>query len=570
MQIERRPLLRMQQRGADYQAKISAYATLLNGLTTLKGAVAALKGASLGMSASLTDSTYLTASASSSAAAGTHTVQVGALAGSQSIYSLRFGSSSSGVADLSTNPTQKIKIQVGAGTAKEITIDSTNNTLSGIKSAINTAGAGVTAAILKESDKFIIEAGKNDVVKFSDGTARTATIAAGAYTGAELATALQTALNAAGSTNTFAVDYSSTSLNKFNIKNDAGPAPVDFQWSDAGSTARQMLGFTVATSTVAVGSSATADSTADGTYKLTLSASSMGSANRIVITTDEDNDGSYSEAGAEADAFGLSALAFNASYDAGGATTGGILNMEQSAKAADAKLKVNGIEVFRTTNSIADVIEGVTLNLVKADTNYPNGTAATLNIAQDTGSLTVKLGAFVGAYNQAMNAINGLRGNIAQKGILGGDSILSTLRNEMRLMTTTRYGDEATDNTLTSLGVTHDKTGVLSFDSATLTTALAADRTAALEMLDSMATSYETALSGYITRSIPAGQEGYKARLKSTQADMDRLSQRLEKTETGLRKKFINLDTLLSQLQGTSNFVTQQMDMLKRTFGGSK
>ncbi|MEW5743983.1 MAG: flagellar filament capping protein FliD [Nitrospirota bacterium] len=567
MQIEQRPLQRLQQRQADYQAKISAYATLLNGITTLKGAVSALKGASLGMSASLSDSTYLTASASSTAAAGTHTVQVGALASAQSVYSIRFGSSSGAVADLSTVMSQKLKLQVGTGTAKEITIDSTNNTLSGIRDAINTANAGVTAAIVKETDKFIIEAGKNDTVQFSDGSARTATIAAGTYTGAELATALQTALNGAGSTNTFAVDYNSTSLNKFTIKNDGGPAAVDLLWSDAGSTARQMLGFNVPTSTVAVGASATADSTADGTYKLTL-ASSMGASNRIVLQVDEDNDGTYTDAGAEADTFGLSALAFNPTYDAEGATNGGIRNMEQSAKGVDAKVKVNGIELFRGTNSISDVIEGITLNLVKADSNYPNGTAATLTVTQDTGALSVKISSFMGAYNQAMTAIKGLKGTTGQFGVLRGDSILTTLASTMKSITTTRYGNYETNNTLTWLGITHDKTGVLSFDSAKLTAALTADPSKVTDMLDKMATAYESTLNGYINTSIPSGQDGYKTRMKSVQLDMENMTKRLEKTEAGLRKKFINLDTLLTQLQGTGNYVTQQMDWLKKSFGG--
>lgn len=567
MQIEQRPLLRMQQKQTDYQAKISAYATLLSAVTTLKSTVTSLKGASLGMSTTLSDSTYFTASASSTATAGTHTVQVGALASAQSVYSIRFGSQSGAVADLSTVTSQKLKLQVGTGTAKEITIDSTNNTLSGIKDAINSSSVGVTAAIVKETDKFIIEAGKNDTIQFSDGSARTATIAAGTYTGAELATALQTALNAAGSTNTFAVDYSSTSLNKFTIKNDAGPAAVDFSWSDAGSTARQILGFNVATSTVAVGASATADSTADGTYKLTL-ASSMGASNRIVLQVDEDSDGTYTDAGAEADTFGLSALAFNPTYDAEGATNGGIRNMEQSAKGVDAKIKVNGIEVFRSSNNVTDVINGITLNLVKADSNYPNGTAATLTVAQDTSVLSAKISSFVGAYNQTMNAINGLRGNTAQRGVLRGDSILMTLAGSMRSMTTTKYWDGEVDSTLTYLGITHDKKGVMSFDSAKLTAALSADAGKVTGMLDKMATAYEATLNGYINTSIPSGQDGYKTRMKSVQLDMENMTKRLEKTEAGLRKKFINLDTLLTQLQGTGNYVTQQMDWLKKSFGG--
>src|SRR3989304_8825870 len=155
MAIEKRPLLNLQKKEVGYQAKISAYGTLLSAVSNFKSSVTALKAASLmGMTASVSDTTYMTATSESSATAGNYSIAISSLAAAQSLYSMRFGSQNSKVADLSSVTTQKIKIQVGSNTAKEISVTSSNNTLTGIKDAINAAGAGVTAAVVKENSKF--------------------------------------------------------------------------------------------------------------------------------------------------------------------------------------------------------------------------------------------------------------------------------------------------------------------------------------------------------------------------------------------------------------------------------
>jgi flagellar hook-associated protein 2 len=84
-------------------------------------------------------------SASSSAIAGTHSIVVNTLA-----------ATSSGYLDAVTNAadtlTGSLSIQVGSGTAQTITVNSGDNTLSGLAAAINSAGIGVTASVLTDSN----------------------------------------------------------------------------------------------------------------------------------------------------------------------------------------------------------------------------------------------------------------------------------------------------------------------------------------------------------------------------------------------------------------------------------
>src|SRR3989304_6818687 len=93
MAIEKRPLLNLQKKEVGVQAKISAYGTLLSAVSNFKSSVTALKATSLmGMTASVSDTTYMTATSESSATAGNYSIAISSLAAAQSLYSMRFGS----------------------------------------------------------------------------------------------------------------------------------------------------------------------------------------------------------------------------------------------------------------------------------------------------------------------------------------------------------------------------------------------------------------------------------------------------------------------------------------------
>lgn len=126
-------------------AEISAYGTLTSALTKLQTAAEALADSSLyeSLSTSLSGS-GVTAATTSKAEAGTYTLQVTQLAQAQSL-------STDGVASKTTAlGTGTLTLQVGTADAVSITLDSSNNTLEGIRTAINASGAGVTASIVND------------------------------------------------------------------------------------------------------------------------------------------------------------------------------------------------------------------------------------------------------------------------------------------------------------------------------------------------------------------------------------------------------------------------------------
>lgn len=447
MQVERQPLTALQRKEADYGAKISGLGNLLSSLTTFKSAITALKDSnSISMKATSSDTTVFTTTTNIDATAASHSIKVNNIASAQSVYSVAFANTTDSVADLSTYATQKLQIQVGSGAVFTITVDSTNNTLAGIKDAINKAKTDVTASIV------------------NDGTGN----------------------------------------------------------------------------------------------RLVLASKVTGASNKIVIKVDENNNGTFEENPADQDMTGLSQLAFNPTYDgATGLVNGGTANLTQSLIPKDAVLEVDGLTVTKSSNSISDVIAGVTINLKKDSA----GNTINLDVSKDNDALKAKINTLVSAYNSVMTTVNSLQGNSTQQGVLTADSTLRSLASTVRGVTTNTYNNSS----LALLGITHDKNGVLSFDSATFDKALAADDQSVTTTLNSMATSLEPTLDTYIKTAIPDKQNGYTSTTKLLAKREEELQRKLDKVELDLRKKFNDLDAIVQQLQSQGNYMTQQFQAMSGT-----
>ena len=156
MAVERQPINKLNTTVASYQSQISS-------LGTIQGLVSSFQGAEQSLSTSLqgygaaSSSTSITASATSAAIAGVYSLTVGALAQSQNLVAtgqasttatINAGTSTTVTFDFGTT-SGTIFTSNGSGT-KSVTIDSTNNTLQGIRDAINAANIGVTATIVND------------------------------------------------------------------------------------------------------------------------------------------------------------------------------------------------------------------------------------------------------------------------------------------------------------------------------------------------------------------------------------------------------------------------------------
>lgn len=124
---------------------LSSLGTLLSKLSTDVSQLTDFTGVLAQKTGSSSDINVLQlTSASSAAVAGTHEVAVKSLAKTSSGYL-------TAITNASDQLSGSITIKVGSGTARTINVGSSNNTLAGLASAINSAGVGVTASVLTDS-----------------------------------------------------------------------------------------------------------------------------------------------------------------------------------------------------------------------------------------------------------------------------------------------------------------------------------------------------------------------------------------------------------------------------------
>jgi len=275
--------------------------------------------------------------------------------------------------------------------------------------------------------------------------------------------------------------------------------------------------------------------------QLVLSARSSGVAGAISVTASGGNGG-------------LSALTFVA---------GGLANgLTQITAGQDAQAKIDGIAVTSAGNTISSAISGVTLSLVSAKP----GTPVNVTVAVDKAAATSAIGNFVTKYNALVGTSLQLASFNATTGSAGpllGDSTLRAVRNDLSQALATRTTGTGLSS-LSDIGIRVGLDGTLSLDSTALTKALDAGQQSVATLVSKNG-ALGTALGKVFDRFLGAGGTlvSRSASLNSTQVALDKqqaqLDLRIAATETRLRTQFTALDSLLSKLQSTSSFLTQQL-----------
>lgn len=182
-------------------------------------------------------------------------------------------------------------------------------------------------------------------------------------------------------------------------------------------------------------------------FQLVLSADETGEANAVNISVSED--------GA---APGLSRFAFDT------ADPDNMDGMRQTIAASDAVMEINGVEIRRATNSIENVVDGLTFNITGEG-------KSTIKVEQDTAAVAERVQAFVDKFNELQGTIRELSSFDSETGqgsILTGDSTVRNIQNQLkRVLTDIIPGlENASVRSLADVGIGTDfRTGELEFDS---------------------------------------------------------------------------------------------------------
>lgn len=300
----------------------------------------------------------------------------------------------------------------------------------------------------------------------------------------------------------------------------------------------------------------------DGTdHFLTLTSEDSGAENSINLTV-TDSDGDHTDS-----ISGLSRLVYDAVTK----------NMTQTQEAKDAIIDVDGIiGIARASNTISDVVPGVTLTLKEAPTAPDNVTS--LTISRSAGPIKDKLEKFLTAYNAALGFITERQTYNADNEIAGpllGDSTANLVRRQLENLThTTVTGASKAVQTLSDLGVTRSAEGKFELrDASALEQALKDDFEGVVQFFTQTTPSAKgfankvlDVMGGLLqsdTGALAARRDGINRNIEHIQQDVQRKELRISAIEENLRQQFTAMETLISQFRSTESFLAQQITGLQ-------
>jgi flagellar hook-associated protein 2 len=248
-------------------------------------------------------------------------------------------------------------------------------------------------------------------------------------------------------------------------------------------------------------------------------------------------------------------------------TLGGTITpmpLTQTVAAQNAEFTLNGIASTSSSNTASKVLDGVTLNLLKGSTSTPGTT--TLTIASEySEKMTANLNSFITAYNAAnstMKTMGAYNPTTKVAGALQGNSILREAQTQTRnLLFNTTAGGTSSFQRLSDIGVTVGTDGALSLSSSKLSSALAADPSAVASLLGKVGTEFNKTIEKFVSSSgtIKISTDSINSVVKELSNRSDAIERRLVTIEARFRKQFSSLDTLISGLNSTSDYLTQQL-----------
>ena len=147
-----------------------------------------------------------------------------------------------------------------------------------------------------------------------------------------------------------------------------------------------------------------------------------------------------------------------------------LFNFTEVVNGADASFTVDGLAITQASNTVDDVIAGVTIDLLKADPD----TTVTLAINRDIDAVKGKIQTFVSKYNDVASYINTQSSYDTEAnkagGILFGDGTLSSVKSDLTsLITQSVWGVSSQFSIMGLVGINLDNKGQLSVNDTTLT-----------------------------------------------------------------------------------------------------
>ncbi len=556
MEVERVPITKIEEQLAEKTLVISSLGAFKAKAAVLSQAAKALETPALFASktVSSTNSSQVSASATSAATEGVYTVKVAQTAQATVLSAAGFTDTAESDADDQLVALSAFSLSQGSVTyaPKSLTVDdSIDFTTSNVVTFTLNGGQQQTFTI------------SSDVTTLADlSEAINDAVTSGVLSGVE-ASVSSSVLTLTSTNPLRGISTATVTTGTTDVSVHTSVLPTDLSIRDL-ATQINDLGAPIQANIV---------ETSDGNYTLTVRSTSTGLANDVALSGLSVGDGS--------------------SY--------AVRTVTEMQSARDAVFSVNGLSATRSSNQISDVISGVTFTLTSPlDAGYDSATdsttgsfstnAASLLSASAATTTTIQIASsqddktssvvqgFVTAFNDLVTLYNTETTSSLDettRGQLNGDASIRDFMNQLKdlYLRGLTLADESTTITFSSMGVTLNRDGTLALDNSALSAAIASGLQEKLAAGVTVGRKSESiSFTSYITTALrtTSGMEGLLARrTDEIEAQQTALTNRKAQMESRLAiiqerlySKYAALDALIFKLQNVSDALTSAIDGL--------
>ncbi len=556
MEVERVPITKIEEQLAEKTLVISSLGAFKAKAAVLSQAAKALETPALFASktVSSTNSSQVSASATSAATEGVYTVKVAQTAQATVLSAAGFTDTAESDADDQLVALSAFSLSQGSVTyaPKSLTVDdSIDFTTSNVVTFTLNGGQQQTFTI------------SSDVTTLADlSEAINDAVTSGVLSGVE-ASVSSSVLTLTSTNPLRGISTATVTTGTVDVSVHTSVLPTDLSIRDL-ATQINDLGAPIQANIV---------ETSGGNYTLTVRSTSTGLANDVALSGLSVGDGS--------------------SY--------AVSTVTEMQSARDAVFSVNGLSATRSSNQISDVISGVTFTLTSPlDAGYDSATdsttgsfstnAASLLSASAATTTTIQIASsqddktssvvqgFVTAFNDLVTLYNTETTSSLDettRGQLNGDASIRDFMNQLKdlYLRGLTLADESTTITFSSMGVTLNRDGTLALDNSALSAAIASGLQEKLAAGVTVGRKSESiSFTSYITTALrtTSGMEGLLARrTDEIEAQQTALTNRKAQIESRLAiiqerlySKYAALDALIFKLQNVSDALTSAIDGL--------
>jgi flagellar hook-associated protein 2 len=457
------------------KADISAWAAIKGKVSSLSSALAGISDLSTltSRAATSTSSSIATATVADSAAVGTYNITDVTLAKAQIIYS---GVIASGANLGASAGSLTFKF---AGGSKTVKIGAGSLTASRVASAINKAGDGVEASVVKTD-------GGGRLVLQSSATGSSQAFSVKGVGGlshfsyspsAELFTSSAAATATTSQSIYYGVASSSTTL-----ASSAGTLKFKFAGASASKTVTLGAGSLTASGVVS------AINAQSGSLGVTASLVSSNGTDHLVLKSAATG---ASQAFSVSGTGGLSRFSYSPSAEL----------FTSTSTARNANVEINGVPVSNSTNTISNAVTGLTINLagsslsgtsIKVSNSSAGVAAAVSNVASSLNAAIAGITTEI-KYTPATKSASASGSTAATAGPLIGNFTATNLESQLLQAVS---GAEASGLSATSIGLTVSSAGTVSFKNSTFESAYASNPTAVGKLVSSIYTTLKDITTG--------------------------------------------------------------------------